>query len=542
MDATDFDYIIVGAGSSGCVLANRLSADPAIRVCLVEAGKKDTSLFIQLPLGVARLFNHPVLNWRYKTTPQEHAGNREIYVPRGKVLGGSSSINGMIYTRGHPTDYDDWANMGNEGWSFRDVLPYFKRSEHNVDFPDSPYHGQGGELNVQFLDMYNPLCKVLFDAAEGMQYKVIDDFCGPTHEGFARRQVNMKNGKRHSTSAAFLKPIQNRKNLTVLTETLTRKVLLENGRATGIEIEQNGQISILRASREVALCGGVFGSPQLLMLSGIGDRKKLKAHGISLEHHLPAVGENLQEHISAAVQYSSPTTVPWGLSWKTVPWMAWQVGKYLVQKKGFFANNILHAGGFLKTDASLKRPDVQLILMPAHRDDKGRMGIGHGFSLIAIVLRPKSRGYVELASADPKDAPLINPRFFEQDEDVGTLVKGIRIAREMLGASPFDPYRGEELHPGEGVKSDDQLRDFARNNSVTVFHPVGTCRMGEGEGTVVGADLKVHGIKQLRVVDASISPTLIGGNTNSVAIMIAEKAADMMLGKSAPPPIDVAVT
>jgi len=536
MDA-EFDYIIVGAGSSGCVLANRLSADPANRVCLVEAGKEDKSFLVHLPIGVAWLFHHKDLNWRFNSTPQKHAGGREIYIPRGKVLGGSSSINGMIYTRGHPTDYDDWAAAGNPGWSFREVLPYFRRSEHNVEFGDSPYHGKDGELNVQFLDMYNPLCDVMFDAAQQMQYKLIDDFCGPDHEGFAKRQVTMKNGRRHSTAEAFLKPVRNRANLTVMTETLTRRVIVENGRAMGIEVERGGRVEVLRARKEVVLSAGVIGSPHILQLSGIGNADKLSKLGIPVVHHLPGVGEGLREHISAAVQYSSPTTVPWGLSWRTVPWMAWQALRYVFQRKGFFANNMLHAGGFIKTDPSLPRPDVQLILMPVHRDATGRMGRGHGFALIAIVLRAESRGTVEPASADPRDNPLIDPHFLEEDDDVETLVKGVKIARTMLQSKPFAPYRGEELKPGMEVRTDDEWRKFVRENFVTVFHPVGTCRMGPDAGAVVDAELKVHGVEGLRVVDASIMPTLIGGNTNAPAIMIAEKAADMMLGR---PPMEPA--
>jgi len=537
----EFDYIVVGAGSSGCVLANRLSADPNIRVCLVEAGKEDRNFLVHLPIGVAWLFHHKVLNWRFSTTPQEHAGGRRIYVPRGKVLGGSSSINGMIYTRGHPTDYDDWAALGNEGWSFREVLPYFRRSENNVEFGDSPYHGKGGELNVQFLDMYNPLCEVMFDAAERMQYRRIEDFCGPDHEGFARRQVTMKDGRRHSTAEAFLKPVRNRPNLTVMTETLTRRVLVGNGRATGIEVERGGRVEVLKARREVVLSAGVFGSPQILMLSGIGDAEKLKEKGVAPVLDLPGVGRNLREHVSVAVQYSSPTTVPWGLSWRTVPWMAWQALRYAVRRKGFFANNMLHAGGFLKTDPALPRPDVQLILMPTHRDATGRMGRGHGFALIAIVLRPKSRGTVELASADPSHAPLIDPHFLEESPDLDLLVKGIRLARAMLRSEPFDPYRGEELNPGEAIQSDEEMRRFARDNFVTVFHPVGTCAMGPdaSAGAVVDPQLRVHGLERLRVVDASVMPTLIGGNTNAPAIMIAEKAADMMLGRPPLPPADL---
>jgi choline dehydrogenase len=535
----EFDYIIVGAGSSGCVIANRLSADPNIRVALVEAGKEDKSFLIHMPLGVAWLFHHKELNWRFSTTPQKHAGGRQIYVPRGKVLGGSSSINGMIYTRGHPSDYDDWAALGNPGWSFREVLPYFKRSENNPDFAGSPYHGQGGELNVKFLDMYNPLVEVMFDAASQMQYKLIDDFCGPDHEGFSRRQVTMKNGRRQSTATAFLDPVRHRKNLTILPETLTRRVLIENGRATGIEVEHKGQVRTLKARREVVLSAGVIGSPQILMLSGIGDAEKLKEKGIAPVHHLPGVGRNFREHISAAVQYSSPTTVPWGLSWRTVPWMAWQALRYAFQRKGFFANNMLHAGGFIKTDPNLKRPDVQLILMPTHRDATGRMGRGHGYALIAIVLRPESRGTVELASADPKDAPLIDPNFIAEEGDLDTLVTGIKIARRMLEMPQWEPYRGEELRPGRGVQTDDELRTFARENFVTVFHPVGTCTMGPGPGAVVDAELKVHGIAGLRVADASVMPVIIGGNTNAPAIMVGEKAADMMLGKPPLAPAEV---
>ncbi len=535
----EFDYIVVGAGSAGCVLANRLSADPTIRVCLVEAGKEDKSFLIHMPIGVAWLFHHKVLNWRFSSTPQKHAGGRQIYIPRGKVLGGSSSINGMIYTRGHPTDYDDWAALGNTGWSFREVLPYFRRSEHNTAFGGSPYHGTGGELNVQFLDMYNPLVEVMFDSASQMQYKLIDDFCGPDHEGFARRQVTMKNGRRHSAARAFLDPVRDRPNLTIMPETLTQRVLVENGRAVGIEVEHKGRVRELRARREVVLSAGVIGSPQILMLSGIGDAEKLKSKGIAPVHHLPEVGRNFREHISAAVQYTSPTTVPWGLSWRTAPWMAWQALRYVFRRKGFFANNMLHAGGFIKTDPKLSRPDVQFILMPTHRDATGRMGRGHGYALIAIVLRPESRGTVELASPDPSEAPLIDPNFLEKEEDLDTLVTGIKLARRMLEMPQWEPYRGEEIKPGPAVRSDEELRQFARDNFVTVFHAVGTCRMGPGEGAVVDPQLKVHGLEGLRVADASVMPTLIGGNTNAPAIMIGEKAADMILGRAPPPPADI---
>lgn len=525
-----FDYIVVGAGSAGAVLANRLSADPALRVCLIEAGPEDKSPLIRIPIGVAKLFHNDTYNWRYKSAPQPDAGGREIYVPRGKTLGGSSAINGMIYTRGHPTDYDDWARLGNAGWSFREVLPYFLRSENNVDFRDSPYHGTKGELNVEFLDMYNPLCDVLFDAARDQQYKVIDDFCGPDHEGFSRRQVTMKNGQRHSTAAAFLHPIRDRKNLTILTDTLTRRVLIDNGRATGVEVETKGTRRTIRADREVILSAGVFGSPQILMLSGIGPEDELRRNGIEVVQALPGVGQNLREHVSVAVQYSSPTTVPYGLSWRTVPWFAGQALKYLFTRQGFFRNNMLHAGGFIKSDPSQSRPDLQLILMPNHRDATGRMGRGHGYALIPIVIRPESRGSVTLASNDPTDAPVIDFQFFADSRDLELLTRGVEISRSLLESPRFAPYAGDEIVPGPSVASRDEVADFLRQNAVTVFHPVGTCKMGSDDMAVVDTELKVRGVEGLRVADASIMPTLIGGNTNAPAIMVGEKAADMIRG------------
>ena len=535
-----YDYVIVGAGSAGAVLANRLSADPANRVCVIEAGPPDRSPFIHIPVGVARLFFDPKYNWQFWSKPQAGAADRKIYVPRGKTLGGSSSINGMIYTRGDPTDYDDWAEMGAKGWSFRDVLPYFKRSENNPDYKGSPYHGQGGELHVQYLDMYSPLCEVLFKAAEDHQYRQIDDFCGPSHEGFSRRQFTIRNGVRQSTATAFLKPARKRPNLTVLTDTLTRRVLLDGDRATGVEVEHAGTVREIAADREVILCAGTINSPQILMLSGIGPGEELARHRIECRRDLPGVGRNLREHISVAVQYSSPTTVPYGLSWRTVPWYGWQALKYATTRKGIFNNPLLHAGGFIKTDPALSRPDVQLILMPAHRDAKGRVGFGHGYALIAIVLRPESHGNITLGSSDPRDAPVIDFKFFDDSSDLSTLFKGVRIARQLLESDHFAPYRGEEILPGSQVRDQAGIEDFIRKNSSTVFHPVGTCRMGDGPECVVGSDLRVKGFHGLRVADASVMPTLIGGNTNAPAIMIGEKASDMILGIGPPEAFDPA--
>jgi choline dehydrogenase-like flavoprotein len=343
--------------------------------------------------------------------------------------------------------------------------------------------------------------------------------------------MTVKRGRRQSTAVAFLNPVKKRPNLVILTDTLTRRVLIEGGRAVGVEVEQGGRAFEIRAAREVILCCGVFGSPQLLMLSGVGPRQELESHGLACVHDLPGVGRNLQEHLSVAVQYSTPTTVPFGLSWRTVPWFAWQFVKYVATRKGMFNNPVLHAGGFIRTDPALPRPDIQLLLMPTHRDAKGRMGYGHGYGLIAILLRPESRGHVSLQSADPKAPPVIEYNVFDEPEDLETLARGVEIAREVLRSRFFDPVKGEEIAPGAHVRDREGVKSFIRRTCDTVFHAVGTCRMGVEPDCVVGPDLKVHGIEGLRVADASIMPTLIGGNTNAPAIMIGEKASDLILGR-----------
>jgi choline dehydrogenase len=542
-DAGDvFDYIIVGAGSAGCVLANRLSAEPANRVCLIEAGGPDTNPFIKVPLGVVHLLDHPKVNWRYSSVPQKHAGNRSLPIPLGKTLGGTSSINGMVYTRGHPHDYDDWAAAGCPGWSFREVLPYFRRSENNENFPESPYHGKGGPTNVTNLDSYNPLCEVLFQAAESLGMNRCADFCGPTHEGFTIRQSTVRKGRRESTARSYLDPAHGRKNLTVITKAHVTRVLFEGRRAVGVELMRGNMRQPVRARREVVLSAGTYGSSKLLMLSGVGDGEELKRHGISVVLASPGVGCNLQEHVVAPIRYDSPSTVSYGLSLRTAPRVAWSFIEYLLFRRGLLANSVMHAGGFVKSDPSLDRPDVQLMLLPAYKNEKekGRIrerlgfshvAIGHGYGLIAMVMRPKSRGRVNLASADYRAMPLIDPNFFDDERDLDLLVYGLKLARKLLEAPAFDPYRGKEVVPGSDVQGDEGLKDYARNFAVTGVHPVGTCRMGSDAGAVVDPELRVRGIEGLRVVDGSIMPTLIGGNTNGPIIMIAEKAADMILGK-----------
>ncbi|MGH6989027.1 MAG: GMC family oxidoreductase [Stellaceae bacterium] len=525
-----FDYVIVGAGSAGSVLAARLSEDASVRVCLVEAGPPDRSLFIHVPLGVMALMNHRTFNWRYWTTPQLGLAGRQIYIPRGRGLGGSSSINGMVYNRGHPFDYDDWARAGNTGWSYREVLPYFRRSENNETWPDSPYHGAGGPMNVTHLDRYNPLCEALFAAAESMQMRRTDDFCGVEQEGFGIRQVTQRDGRRESAATAYLTPVLRRPNLRVMTGALAHRVTFSGQRASGLLATVGGAARLIPARREVILAAGAIASPLLLMRSGIGPGEELRRRGIAVRHDSPGVGANLQDHITTPIQYSSPTTVPYGLSVKTAPWLAWNVLRYALFRRGLFANNILHAGGFVRTDPALDRPDIQLILMPAARTAKGTMGIGHGYGLITVLLRPESRGRVTLSGAAPDAPPVIDPSFLDDPADLAPLLRGVRLARRLLEAPAFAPYRGEERAPGAAVVSDDSLADYIRAASATAFHPVGTCRMGADDGAVIDPELQVRGVDGLRVVDASIMPTLIGGNTNAPVIMIAEKAADMIRG------------
>lgn len=530
-----YDYVIVGGGSAGCVLAARLSEDPGIRVCLIEAGPRDRNPLIHIPLGVMRLINHPRLNWRYWSTPQPDVAGRAIYLPRGRVLGGSSSINGSIYIRGHRADYDDWARWGNPGWSYADVLPYFKKSENNEQLSDSPYHGRGGPMNVTDLDSYNPLVEIMLAAADELQLPHTDDFNGKEQEGFGCRQVTIRRGRRESAATAFLRGAQTRRNLTIICNALVSRVGFGGRRAAHVEVIQNGKTRNVHACREIVLAAGTFASPAILMRSGIGDGETLRTFGIDVLHHAPQVGRNLQDHISAAVQYSSPTTMPYGLSWRSLPQLVWSVLQYPLFRRGLLANTILHAGGFVRSRPGLDRPDIQFILIPAERTPEGRVGIGHGYGLMTLLLRPRSSGTVTLVSRDPDVAPVIDPRFYSEPEDIEDMVRGIRLARRVLEAPAWKQVRGVELRPGPDVQRDEALKTYIRATSVTCFHPVGTCRMGPETSDVVDAQLRVRGVEGLRVVDASIMPRMIGGNTNAPVIMIAEKATDMILGRPSLP-------
>ena len=538
MDRHAFDYVIVGAGSAGCVLANRLSADPGVSVALIEAGPSDRSLLAKLlvnvPAGVFRTIGSPRYNWLYQYEPDPKVGGQPIFCPRGRILGGSSAINGMIYIRGHRRDYDGWAAQGADGWSYRDVLPYFRKSENREDGSDA-FHGTGGELNVARQRDPHPINEALLAAAGELQFSRTADFNGPEQDGFGYWDVNQRNGERQSTSRAFLQPVADRPNLTIFTGALTRRVLIENNRATGIEISRRGQVERLAAAREVIVAAGAINSPQVLMLSGIGPAQELRRHGIEVILDLPGVGENLQDHQDVMLCWSSPRHTLYGMSWRALPWMLASPFKYLFQRKGPFTTNTVESGGFVRSQSGLEQPDLQIILGPEYMNQSRSVPIGHGFSFHVSLLQGKSRGRLTLASADPAAKPVLHANFLSDpdDEDLEALVRGMKIVRRLVQAPAMDAYRGEEVFPGPKATTDEEIRQFIRDTLGTTFHPAGTCKMGRDRMAVVDPELRVRGIDGLRVIDASVMPNVISGNTNAPTIMIAEKGADMILGRQA---------
>jgi choline dehydrogenase len=521
--SAEYDYVIVGAGSAGCVLANRLSKDRAARVLLLEAGGPDRQKEIHIPVAFPKLFK-TALDWNYQTQPQPHLGGRCLYWPRGKVLGGSSATHAMIYIRGAARDYDDWQAAGNAGWSYADVLPYFKRAENQERGADK-WHGVGGPLGVADLRHVHPLSRAFVEAGVELGLARNNDFNGACQLGVGVFQVNQRGGARHSTAAAYLKPARGRANLAVKTGAHATRIVVEGSRAVGVEFGRAGALSVVRARKDVLLCGGAVNSPQLLMLSGIGPAEQLRSLAIPLVVDLAGVGENLQDHLVVSVAYECRQPISMARA-DTVA----NLLRYLLLRRGPFTSNIGEVGGFVRTRADLPAADLQFHFGPAYFLEHGfKTPEGHGFTLGPTLLRPRSRGRIALASRDPFQAPLIEPNYLAEPADLEVLVAGVKLARRIAQAEAFAPYRGQEYCPGATAQCDEAIGEFLRNTVETIYHPVGTCRMGSDQRAVVDARLRVRDVAGLRVVDASIMPTIVGGNTNAPVIMIAEKAADMIL-------------
>lgn len=516
------DYVIVGAGAAGCALAARLSEDATVRVVLLEAGGPDTNRASKIPAAFATLFKTDY-DWNYTTVPQAHVDDRELYWPRGRVLGGSTAINAMIVQRGHPGTYDEWARLGNEPWSYDEVLPYFRRLESFEGGADE-YHGAEGPMPVQSLRSPNRLCRALVEAAQQAGYAGNDDFNAGEQTGFGFYHVNQRRGERVSAATAYLKPALQRENLHAETHALATRIAFEGRRAVGVVYQQDGQEKLIRADREVLLCGGAVNSPQLLLLSGIGPADHLHAHDIDVLSDLPGVGANLQDHLNIPVGYYS--TQPISLAAAQHPW---QLVRYVLQRRGLLTSNAAEGGGFVRLDPEATVPELQFHTGSLLYENHALDGIpGHGFGMSATLVQPYSRGTIRLQSNDPQAAPRIDPQYLSDERDVATLVRGVEIVFEIFDQAAVAPFRGALRTPTERPTDAEARRAHIRANVETLYHPVGTCKMGQDADAVVNDRLQVHTVEGLRVVDASIMPTITNANTAFPSIMIGERAADLI--------------
>ena len=536
-----YDYIVVGAGTAGCVLAARLSEDTSVRVCLIEAGGSERHPFITVPAAVGAAIMSPRFGWGLKTTPQSHLGGRSVGLPRGKVVGGSGSINGMAYYRGPAADYDDWAAAGNPGWSYAELLPYFLRSEHNPEFAHSPYHGTDGPMGVSFPPSRNALCDAFNDAMASLGFNELEDFNVPEPDGYGYRQATIFNGRRVSTASAYLRPAMRRRNLDVVTDTHVRRILFEGKAAVGLELQSRSSVRSWRAQREIIVAGGAFHSPHLLLNSGIGDAEELHALGISPVHDLPAVGHHLRDHPAVPLAMETDDSTSYALSARTLPRSAAQIAQYFLKRTGPLASNLFETNAYIRSQPQYDRPDLQLVFQPARRNTRPfPIPLGHGFAASIVCLYPLSTGRVRIAGPDPLSAPLIDPCLGAEQADIDKLLAGFRLARRVFSQTSFAPYAAREVLPGSDVVSDEELIEHIRATLATVHHPGSTCRMGPAGDNVVDHELRVHGLQRLRVADASIYPRLVGANTNASVVAIAEKAADMIRGRSAPAAMHIA--